>query len=100
MMPLDYATPKAPKPTPLLGRVSASCICIGIYSFFFGSRLRYGPKTWIDWVTPLCVLLFFGIAFATSVVAVARRRSRTRLAWISFSISIALWAFILYVLEG
>jgi hypothetical protein len=103
MIPLDYAKPDIPQRFPRLGRIAAICNFIGLASYFLAIALQSSlnlSEGMVEGVIPLCLLSIFGIAFIVGIVAVARPRSRTRLAWTSFSLSVALWVFLFLALFG
>ncbi|MGD0766706.1 MAG: hypothetical protein ABSB42_00625 [Tepidisphaeraceae bacterium] len=102
-IPLDYAKPDISQRAPRLGRIAAICNFIGLASYFLivalQSRFNFSEGM-VEGVFPLCLLSIFGIALIVGIVAVARPRSRTWLAWTSVSLSVALWVFLFLVLLG
>jgi hypothetical protein len=100
MDPLDYAEAESRKLAPLLGRVGTACLVLSIlvlfYARYFASRNdgAYVAKV-------LLAFALFAAATIVGLVAVIRPTSRTRLAWITLSICIALWfMYVIAVLAG
>jgi hypothetical protein len=101
MTPVEYARPEAQQSLPILGRLAAICLAFGLVSFCVALCFRdHFNDKWNESILPLFFIVIFAIAFIVSIAAVARRRSRTKLAVASLVISTTLWAFYFAALFG
>jgi hypothetical protein len=94
MLVLDYANAGKAGRAPLWGRISASCILVFVATYALALCIGGKGEFWLESVT--YTLFFISLCGAiTSLIAVIRPPSRTRLAWLSFGIWTAWWAFYL-----
>jgi len=93
METLDYGTREAPGRDPLLGRISAICLLLDVVAFgVLGVFFQHTSET-IDDVISCLVITIWIIGEIVSIIAMVQRKSRTKLAWVAFSIQTFLWIF-------
>jgi peptidoglycan/LPS O-acetylase OafA/YrhL len=90
---IDYARPDAGERSLVPGRAALSCIVASL--LLYGVLLAFVPDDSETLVNVMCdaLLLLFAAGSIISIVAVARRKSRTISAWIAFAIATAWWLF-------
>jgi peptidoglycan/LPS O-acetylase OafA/YrhL len=90
---VDYARPDAAKKSLIPGRAALACIIAAL--LLYGVLLALVPDDAENLVNAMIVVLLalFSAGFITSIIAVARRASRTIPAWIALALGIAWWLF-------
>jgi hypothetical protein len=102
MAVLDYTHRADATTSPTLGRLALSInlVSAGIFGVLieFSGIFRY--STAIAWIVVLSFYTLFGTALGVSIAAICRRGTRTRTAWVAFSISSAIWAYFFLCCRG
>jgi hypothetical protein len=95
MIPLDYARPEPIEVSRTLGRFAAGCLTIAMVQSALLATKFFDQERIEGELVGFLTFSLLAVALITSTVAVARRRTRTVLAWVVVAFTSAIWAILL-----